>query len=122
MLDCILCDETGVICAAAGNHDDLVDFPQLLVRQAHFVQREPSIAANSSQQCLVHSARLLGNFFQHEVLEAAFLSRFRIPGDFILLRHRWGTVEGGYLNGARAQIHYLVLPQLNGIASVRDES
>ena len=54
----------------------------------HFVEEDVSgFLRNAAQRCVAHGARLLINFFEHEMLEAALFRHDRVPGDMLHLAH-----------------------------------
>ena len=50
---------------------------------------------NSAQRRVTHRARLLINFFEHEVLEAALFRHDRVPGDVLHLPSNGLAAEVG---------------------------
>lgn len=122
MLDRVLGQQPGVICRAAGNHEDLVDFAQLLIGEPLLVEHDPTVD-EMAEQGVGHGGRLLGDLLEHEVLVAALLGGRQVPVD----------VEGASLAGHIVAVevadpipiggdhHRLVLTQLDRVAGVLDE-
>ena len=121
VLDGVLGDHARVMRGAAGHDDDLVDVAQLVVREAHLVEAEPPVGADPAEQRVGDRARLLGDLLQHEVVVAALLGGGDVPVDVVLLDLGGLAGEVGDRHARPAQLHDLVLAQLDRVAGVRDE-
>src|SRR5947209_8333860 len=69
---------------AAGHDADVLKLAELLFGEAHFIQKNfPGILRNASEQCVADGARLLEDFFLHEMLVAALFGHDGIPRDMV---------------------------------------
>src|SRR5262249_44915059 len=64
----------------------------------HLIEENVTGVLRDASQCRVtHGARLLINFFEHEMLEATLFRHDRVPGHMLHLAHDWLSVEVGEL-------------------------
>ncbi len=120
VLDGVLGDEPGVVGGAAGDDEDLVDVPQILVGHALLVEHDaPGLEVPA--QRVGERVRLLLDLLEHEVLVAALLGGGEVPVD----RERFAL--GGLPVEVRDPVavavdhHELVLAEFDGLAGVLDE-
>ena len=76
-----LATRPGVVRGAAGDDEDLVDVAQVLVGQAHLVERELAGLGEPAEQRVGDGLRLLGDLLEHEVVVAALLGGRGVPVD-----------------------------------------
>ena len=89
----------GVPTGSAGSDIDLLQRAELGFGDLHFVQEDlTGVLRDSAQRGVTHSAGLLVDFFQHEVLEPALFGHDRVPGDVLHLAHDGPAGEVGELN------------------------
>ena len=73
---------------------------------------------NAAQRRVAHRARLLINFLEHEVLEAALFRHDRVPGHVLHLADDRLTVEIGQLHAFRGDDRQIAVAQEKQIAGV----
>ena len=67
-----------------GDNPDFLERAEILLADFHFIQENlAGLGRDSSQRGVAHGARLLVNFLQREVLEAALLRQDGVPGDVL---------------------------------------
>ena len=85
-LDHELAGLSGVPTGAAGDDVDLFCGAEFGLADLHFVEEDVAgIERNASQGGVADGARLLVNFLEHEVLEAALFRHDRVPGHVLYL-------------------------------------
>src|SRR4249920_1642164 len=105
--------------AAGGDLDGSETFEILFTDVLHFVEKDAArVERDAAFYGFANGAGLLVNLFEHEVLEAAFFSLDRIPGDALHLRLDWIAREVG--DAYRVFGHYgnLAVAKKENIASV----
>jgi hypothetical protein len=85
VLDGVLGHQGGVVAAAAGHDEHLVDLAQVVVGEPHLVEHRAGRRAAAVEQRVGHRLGLLVHLLGHEVLVAALLGRLEVPGDGQLL-------------------------------------
>ena len=73
---------------------------------------------NSAQRRVTHRARLLINFFEHEVLEAALFRHDRVPRNMLHLANNGLTTEVGKAHTFRRNDREIAISEEKQIASV----
>ena len=81
VLDGVLGHEPGVVAAAAGHHEHLVDVPELLVGDVHLVEHQRPVGQQPVEQGVGHRLGLLVHLLGHEVVVAVLLGGLEIPVD-----------------------------------------
>ena len=106
----------------AGSASRDIDFLcglELGVGDLHFVEEDvASFLRNSSQGGVTHRSRLLVDFLEHEVLEAALFRHDRVPGDVLDLADDRLSVEVGELDAFRRNHGEVAIAQEEQVAGV----
>src|SRR5579864_463946 len=73
---------------AAGGDRDSFQLAEILRRDFHLLQKDlAAVLGDAAQRGVAHGARLIMDFLQHEMLEAALLRHDRVPGNVLYLAH-----------------------------------
>ena len=98
-LDHELAGLPGVPTGAASGDIDLLGGAEFGFGDLHLVEKDVAgFLRDAAQRGVAHGARLLINFLEHEVLEAALFRHDRVPGDVLHLAHDGLAVEVGELH------------------------
>ncbi len=101
-LDHEFAGQPGMPTGAAGGDVDLLQLAEFVVGDLHLIQENPArVQRNAPHGGIAHGSRLLVDFLEHEVLEAALLRHDRVPGDVLHLAGDGVSVEIGYLHAVR---------------------
>ncbi len=88
-------------------------------RDLHLVEEDVAgFLRNASQRGVTHRARLLVDFLEHEVLEAALFRHDRVPGDVLHLADDGLSVEVGELHAFRRNHGQVAIAEEEQIAGV----
>ena len=72
---------------AAGDDLDAAEIAELLLGDVHLIEENlAGFQGDAAEHGVAHGARLLENFLEHEMLEAALFGGNRVPGDVMDLR------------------------------------
>ena len=104
---------------SASENVDLLSRPKLGVSDLHLVQKDvPCILRNTAQSGVPDRARLLVNFLEHEVLEAALFRHDGVPGDVLHLALDRASLEIAELDSAGSDGGQISVSQKENIARV----
>src|SRR5271165_5338520 len=79
-----LAGESGMPTSAAGGDVDLRELAEFVVGHLHLGEEDMTgVLRNAAERGVADGARLLIDFLEHEVLEAAFFRHDRVPGDML---------------------------------------
>ena len=116
---------TGLSCVPASSASGDIDLfrrPEFGRRDLHFVEKYVAgFLRNPTQRRVPHRARLLINFFEHEVLEAALFRHDRVPGDMLHLAHDGVTVEIAELDAVAGNDRQVAVSQKEKISRVIED-
>ena len=85
-LDHELAGQSGVPAGAAGGDVNLLQLAEVVLGDVHLVEEDfAGIERDAAQRGIADGARLLIDFLEHEMLEAALLRHDRVPGDVLHL-------------------------------------
>ncbi len=92
---------------------------ELLFGDLHLVQKDVArVQRDAAQRGVAHGARLLVNFLEHEMLEAALFRHDRVPGNVLHLAHDGLPVEIGKLHAVRGDYREIAIGQKEQVAGV----
>ena len=92
----------GVPTGAAGGDVNLVELAEVVLGDVHLVEEDlAGIERDAAQRGVADRARLLVDFLQHEMLEAALFRHDRVPGDVLHLARDGLAFEVGELHAGR---------------------
>ena len=98
-LDHELARQSGVPTGAASRDVHLVELAEIVVGDVHLVEEHlAGVERDAAQRGVAHGARLLVDFLQHEMLEAALLRHDGVPGDVLHLAGDGLAFEVGELH------------------------
>src|SRR6516162_8512935 len=81
----------------------MLQFAEVILRDVHFVEEDLArIEGDAAQGGITHSAGLLKDFFEHEMLEATLLRHDGVPSDVLYLTSNGIAVKVGQLDALRS--------------------
>ena len=81
VLDGVLGHEAGVVAAATGHDEHLVEGPELVVGDVHLVEVEGAVGQQPVEQGVGHRLGLLVDLLAHEVVVAVLAGGVEVPVD-----------------------------------------
>ena len=118
-LDHELARQPGVPTGAAGRDIDLLQLAEIVVGDVHLVEEHLArVERDAAQRGIADGARLLVDFLQHEMLEAALLRHDGVPGDVLHLAGDGLAFEVGELHARRRNDGKIAIGEKEQVASV----
>ncbi len=104
----------------AGNRLNLGEALEFGLADLHLVEKNfAGVERDAAQGSIADGARLLEDFLEHEVLEAALFGHNGVPGNVLHLpHHRLATGEVGQLHAARRDHRQVAIGQKEQVARV----
>ena len=107
---------------AAGDDVDFFRGAEFGFADLHFVEEDVAgVQRDAAQRGVADGARLLINFLEHEVLEAALFRHDRVPGDVLHLAPNGLAVEIGELHAVGSDDGEIAIGQKENVASVIED-
>ena len=114
-----LAGQSGMPTGAAGGDIDFLAALELGFVDVHFVEEDGAgVLRDAAERGVADGARLLINFLEHEVLEAALFRHDRVPGDALGLALERLAVEIGELHAFGGEHGKIAIGEKEKIAGV----
>ncbi len=121
-LDHVLASQGRMPARAAGHDLNRVQVLELVLGDFHLLQKDlAGIQRDAAQPGIADGARLLKDFLEHEVLEAALLGHDGVPGDVLHLPHDRFAFKVAQLHAGRGDDCQVAVGQEEQIAGVIED-